>query len=143
MRCRKMPNLVKLKNHPITFFFSSFSYGNPRPYICDRTSCKKMLTKYNEFLIKFQDDINTMLCPKIFKSNTIELTVHTSCYWVLDLLCVNLFHCKLFGHKCLMFNIFSIILMQLNFIIIEKILFIVNTWFLYYKRKFLALAEVI
>ena len=23
------------------------------------------------------------------KSNTIELTVHTSCYWVLDLLCVN------------------------------------------------------
>ena len=24
----------------------------------------------------------------IFSSNTIELTVHTSCYWVLDLLCV-------------------------------------------------------
>ena len=29
-----------------------------------------------------------MLCPTILNSNTIELTVHTSCYWVLDLLCV-------------------------------------------------------
>ena len=29
-----------------------------------------------------------MLCPIIFNSNTIELIVHTSCYWVLDLLCV-------------------------------------------------------
>ena len=31
-----------------------------------------------------------MSCPIIFNSNTIELTVHTSCYWVLDLLNVNL-----------------------------------------------------
>ena len=29
-----------------------------------------------------------MLCPIIFNSNTIELTILTSCYWVLDLLCV-------------------------------------------------------
>ena len=33
-------------------------------------------------------DINTMLCPIRFNSNTIELTVHTACYCVLDLLCV-------------------------------------------------------
>ena len=30
-----------------------------------------------------------MLCPMKVNSNTIELTVHTSCYCVLDLLCVN------------------------------------------------------
>ena len=29
-----------------------------------------------------------MLCPIKVKSNRIELTVHTSCYCVLDLLCV-------------------------------------------------------
>ena len=29
-----------------------------------------------------------MLCPLKNNSNTIELTVDTSCYWVLDLLCV-------------------------------------------------------
>ena len=29
-----------------------------------------------------------MLCPIKVNSNTIELTVHTSCYWVLGLLCV-------------------------------------------------------
>ena len=29
-----------------------------------------------------------MLCPFIVNSNTIELAVHTSCYYVLDLLCV-------------------------------------------------------
>ena len=31
-----------------------------------------------------------MLCPIKVNSNTIELTVPTSCYWVLDLLCVKL-----------------------------------------------------
>ena len=35
-------------------------------------------------------DINTMLCPFKDNSNKIELTVHTSCYCVLDLLCVKL-----------------------------------------------------
>ena len=29
-----------------------------------------------------------MLCPIKLNSNTIELTVHASCYWVLDLLCI-------------------------------------------------------
>ena len=29
-----------------------------------------------------------MSCPIKVNSDTIELTVHTSCYWVLDLLCV-------------------------------------------------------
>ena len=29
-----------------------------------------------------------ILCPIIFNSNTIELMVHTSCYWALDFLCV-------------------------------------------------------
>ena len=33
--------------------------------------------------------INFMLCPINVNSNiTIELTMHTSCYWFLDLLCV-------------------------------------------------------
>ena len=31
-----------------------------------------------------------MLCPIKVNSNTIELTVHTSCYCVLDLLCVTM-----------------------------------------------------
>ena len=44
---------------------------------------------YNEFLMKFLDDKNTVSCPIIFNSGTIELNVHTSCCWVLDLLCVS------------------------------------------------------
>ena len=36
----------------------------------------------------FKIDINIMLCPIKVNSNTIELRVHTSCYCVLDLLCV-------------------------------------------------------
>ena len=35
-------------------------------------------------------DLNAMLCPIKVNSNTIELTVHTSCDCVLDLLCVSL-----------------------------------------------------
>ena len=31
------------------------------------------------------NDIKTMLCPIYSNSNTIELTVHTSCYWGLEL----------------------------------------------------------
>ena len=34
---------------------------------------------YNEFLMNFYNDINTLSWPIIFK-NTIELTMHTSCY---------------------------------------------------------------
>ena len=34
-------------------------------------------------------DINTMLCPIIINSITIEFTMHTSCYCIIDLLCVN------------------------------------------------------
>ena len=33
--------------------------------------------------------INTVLCLIKVNSKTIELTVHSSCYYVLDLLCVN------------------------------------------------------
>ena len=33
------------------------------------------------------NDINSMLCPIKVDSNAVELTVHTSCYCVLDLLC--------------------------------------------------------
>ena len=33
--------------------------------------------------------LNAMLCPIKVNSSTIELTMHTSCYCVLDLLCVN------------------------------------------------------
>ena len=42
---------------------------------------------YNEFLMKL-NDVNTMLCPIKVNSYTIELTVHTSCYCILDLLFV-------------------------------------------------------
>ena len=45
---------------------------------------------YNEFLMNILNDINTMSFPIKSNSNTIELTVHISCYWVLDLLCVNI-----------------------------------------------------
>ena len=34
------------------------------------------------------NDVNIILCPIKNDSYTIELTVHNSCYWVLDLLCV-------------------------------------------------------
>ena len=55
-----------------------FSYGNLVTCICDGTS-------HN---IRETGDINTMLCPIKDYSNTIELTVHPSCYGILDLLCV-------------------------------------------------------
>ena len=32
--------------------------------------------------------INTVSCPIIDNTNTIELTLHTSCYYVLNLLCI-------------------------------------------------------
>ena len=34
--------------------------------------------------------LNTMLCPNKVDSYTIELTVHTSCNCILDLLCVTI-----------------------------------------------------
>ena len=43
-----------------------------------------VLSISNEIVI----DINTMLCPIKSNSNTIKFTVHTSCYFVLNLLCV-------------------------------------------------------
>ena len=33
--------------------------------------------------------INTVSCPIKFNCKTIELIMHTSCYCILDLLCVN------------------------------------------------------
>ena len=36
-------------------------------------------------------NINTMLCPMNVNSNTIELTVRTSFYCILDLICVTTF----------------------------------------------------
>ena len=44
-----------------------------------------------------------MLCPIKGSSNTIELTVHTSCYWFLDLLCVK--YVKMKASKIKNFNI--------------------------------------
>ena len=35
---------------------------------------------YNDFLMNILNDVNTMSCL-LKNSNTIELTVHTSCYW--------------------------------------------------------------
>ena len=43
----------------------------------DKMKCIRIIIS-NEIL----NDINTMLCPIKVNSNTIELTVHTSCYWV-------------------------------------------------------------
>ena len=43
---------------------------------------------YNEFLMNILNDINIVSCPFKSNSNTIELTVHTSCFGVINLLCV-------------------------------------------------------
>ena len=47
---------------------------------------------YNEFLINILilNDENTMSYPIKGNSNTIEPTMHASCYCVLDLLCVKI-----------------------------------------------------
>ena len=50
---------------------------------------------YNQILI----DINTMLCPIKVNSNTIEITVHPSCYCILDLLCVKMLKINLSRSK--------------------------------------------
>ena len=47
------------------------------------------MEQFIKVLVKI--DINIMLCPIKANSNTIELTVHTSCYCILDLLCVKVF----------------------------------------------------
>ena len=48
----------------------------------------------NEFIIRnIVIDINTMSCPIKVNDNTIKLTARTSCYCVLDLLCVNYSPC--------------------------------------------------
>ena len=39
-------------------------------------------------IMNILNDINTLLRPSKNITNTIELTVHTSCYWGLRLLCV-------------------------------------------------------
>ena len=38
-------------------------------------------------IMNILNDINTLLRPSKNNTNTIELTVHTSCYWGLRLLC--------------------------------------------------------
>ena len=40
---------------------------------------------YNEFLMNILNVINTSPCPLKSNVDTIELTVHTSCYWGLRL----------------------------------------------------------
>ena len=40
----------------------------------------------SEFQMNILNDMNTLSCPSKNNSNTIELTVHTSCYWGLRLL---------------------------------------------------------
>ena len=40
---------------------------------------------YDEFLMNILNYMNTLFCPIKNNSNTIELTVHTSCYWGLRL----------------------------------------------------------
>ena len=47
------------------------------------------------FHISQVNDLNTMLCPIKENSNTIELLDDTSCFCVLDLLCVTLSHFSL------------------------------------------------
>ena len=42
--------------------------------------CILMSNDCNEIMYR----LNNMSCPIKVKSNTIELTVHTLCYWVLD-----------------------------------------------------------
>ena len=50
---------------------------------------------YNEFIMNILNDIiNTLLCPSKNNSNTIELTVHTSCYWGRRLTLCYLFQVK-------------------------------------------------
>ena len=43
---------------------------------------------FNEFLMNILNDINTLLCPSKNKSNTIKLTMRTSCYGGHGQLCV-------------------------------------------------------
>ena len=53
---------------------------------------RQSILKWDGFFLRLAPigaDINTMLCPIKVIINTTQLTVHTSCYCVLDLLCVN------------------------------------------------------
>ena len=88
--------------------------GGQKYVLLGRANIKKVMyligifkgfwTLFNEFFEKYMPDIFSVWLPTHYQwwvgkeqseilyeknSNTIELTVHTSCYWVLDLLCVN------------------------------------------------------
>ena len=52
-------------------------------------------------------DINTMSCPNKVDSNTIELTVHTYFYCVVDLLCVKTTKSLLFKWFCCLKGCYS------------------------------------
>ena len=52
---------------------------------CDEFRWFKFVLLISNEIVNF---INTMSCPIKVNRNTIKLTMHTSCYWVLDLLCV-------------------------------------------------------
>ena len=66
------------------------SFSILKALILTRTLKKwAMKLLFKVFEIDSVNEINTMLCPIKVNGNTIEPTVHTSCYCVLDLLCVN------------------------------------------------------
>ena len=58
--------------------------------------CTRLFALYYWNSNEIKIDINVILCPFKVNSITIELTVHTSCYCILDLLCVNSKHVETF-----------------------------------------------
>ena len=63
------------------------SYDRPLPFRAYFSIDKWKSVQYKFFSYS---NLNSMSCPIKANSNTIELTVRTSCCWVLDLLCVTL-----------------------------------------------------
>ena len=60
--------------------------------VIDNMKCVCIITATTVWNTGETGDINIMSCPIKANSNTIELTVHASCYWVLDLICVIISH---------------------------------------------------
>ena len=68
------------------WFFSPFKFQRekklPKMFLFPWVNYCNCFVENKMYLwISNEVDINTVLCPIIFNSNTIELTVHTSCFW--------------------------------------------------------------
>ena len=72
---------VDFRQNYYKYFHMGIWWSRWHVYVTEQVSLINSLHEVSNFI----RNINTMLCPIICNSDTIELTVHTTCYWGLRL----------------------------------------------------------